>query len=64
MNKVVTFEVCWCKYESGWEVVSLHKTIKGAYSARKYFREDSLNMGERGVPLYDLLRIRVIEVKP
>lgn len=34
-SKVYAFEWCWCVYESGFEVESLHHTKRGAYLAMR-----------------------------
>jgi hypothetical protein len=54
-DKIYSFQYCECIHESAFETISIHKTVKGAYSAmRKYilkeynqWREDGLKYGKQ-----------------
>lgn len=40
LKRVYAAEYCSCVYESGFEVISLHSTISGAYKAMKEHKLD------------------------
>ena len=69
--RVYAFEYADCKWESGFSVVSMHQTLKGAYKAMKMDQNaqyvESLihhKYGTRHNPLeYSLWRVKQYEVK-